>query len=164
MEKRQLWTRVLAIAGLVLMVLGALDPLEGSLVILGGAGMAVVGASIGGSRHRQLLLRAMMLILIGVALMFGLTAMGGIGGNTGRSMWWALVLLPYPAGWVMGIVGSVKRLLEFGVRVRCQRKKCQVINYVAYDHIAYAVVHERELHNYISHLAVVSNMAMCDSL
>lgn len=112
MEKRQLWTRVLAIAGLVLMVLGALDPLEGSLVILGGAGLAAAGASIGRSRHRQILLRALLLIATGVALMFGLSAMGGLGGETGRSMWWALVLLPYPAGWIMGIVGSVKRLVE----------------------------------------------------
>lgn len=112
MEKRQIWTRVLAIAGLVLMVLGALDPLEGSLAILGGAVMAAVGASIGGSRHRTLLIRALMLVLIGIALMFGLTAMGGLGGDTGRSMWWALVLLPYPAGWIMGIVGSVRRLAE----------------------------------------------------
>lgn len=112
MEKRQIWTRALAISGLVLMVLGALDPLEGSLVILGGAGMAAVGAHIGRSRHKTLLLRALVLVLVGVALMFGLSAMGGLGGETGRSMWWALVLLPYPAGWIMGIAGSIRRLGE----------------------------------------------------
>ncbi len=112
MEKRQIWMRVLAISGLVLMALGVLDPLEGSIVILGGAGLAFVGAHIGGSRHKPLLLRALVLILVGVAIMFGFTAMGGLGGETGRSMWWALALLPYPAGWIMGIVGSVMRLVE----------------------------------------------------
>lgn len=112
MDTREKWTRILALAGLVLMVIGAIDPLEGSVLILGGVAMAAVGASIGRSRHRSMLLWALGLVAAGVALMFGMSAMGGLGGDTGRSLWWALILLPYPVGWAMGIAGSIMRLRE----------------------------------------------------
>ncbi len=112
MDRRELWTRILGIAGLVLMVLGAIDPLEGSVVIVAGSAMAAAGAYLGRSRHRLMLFRALGLILAGVAVMFGLSAMGGIGGSTGRSMWWALAIVPYPVGWVLGLIGSVRRILE----------------------------------------------------
>jgi hypothetical protein len=98
--------------GLVLMVLGAVDPLEGSIAIVAGSAMAAAGAYLGRSKYRSMLFRAFGLILTGVAIMFGMSAMGGIGGSTGRSMWWALTLLPYPAGWVLGLIGSARRILE----------------------------------------------------
>ncbi len=44
--------------------------------------------------------------------LWGMSAIGGIGGSTGRSMWWALVLLPYPVGWVMGFAGVIRALRE----------------------------------------------------
>jgi hypothetical protein len=112
MYDRARWSRILAVAGLVLTILGAVDPLEGSVVIVAGTAMAATGAIIGGSRHRPLLLWAFGLTVAGVGLMTGMSVMGGIGGTTGRSMWWALVLLPYPAGWVLGIAGSIRRLRE----------------------------------------------------
>lgn len=112
MNNRACWMRTLAVAGLILMVLGAIDPLEGSVVILAGVSIAAIGARVGGSRHKPLLLWAFGLTVAGVGLLFGMSAMGGLGGDTGRSMWWALLLLPYPAGWIMGITGSVRRLRE----------------------------------------------------
>jgi hypothetical protein len=112
MSNRELWSRILAWAGLALMAIGAIDPFEGSVLILPGAAMTAVGASVGASRHRKLLAWASGLVFAGVALMFGMSSMGGIGGDTGWSMWWALVLIPYPVGWVLGIIGSIKRLRE----------------------------------------------------
>lgn len=109
---RNLWSRILAWAGFVLMVVGAIDPLEGSVIILPGVGMAAVGAAVGASRFRKLLAWAFGLVAAGVGLMFGMSALGGIGGDTGRSMWWALLLLPYPVGWVLAVAGSIRRLLE----------------------------------------------------
>jgi len=104
--------RILVISGLVLMLIGAIDPLEGSLVILPGSGMIALGAFLGRIRRRALLTWAFVLIAIGVGVMFAMSAVGGFGGSTGRSMWWALVVVPYPVGWVMGLVGTILTLKE----------------------------------------------------
>ena len=112
MKTTLLWSRILVIAGLVLMVFGAIDPLEGSIVILPGIGMVFIGAFLGKSRRRMLLLWAFILAAAGIGALWGMSALGGIGGNTGRSMWWALVLVPYPAGWIMGLVGAILRLRD----------------------------------------------------
>jgi hypothetical protein len=91
MNARMLWSRILVVVGGIAMLLGAIDPLEGSLIILIGS----------------------VLIAVGVGLMWGVSAFGGLGGTTGRSLWWGLVILPYPVGWIMGIIGLILRLIEF---------------------------------------------------
>jgi hypothetical protein len=103
-------SRVLAISGLVLMLLGALDPLEGSVVILAGSALAAVGAFLGRVRSYRLALTALALVAVGVAALFGLSALGGVGGNTGRSLWWLLLCVPYPVGWALGLVGAAQQL------------------------------------------------------
>ena len=112
MNNARRWSLILVITGLVLMIAGAIDPLEGSLLILPGAGLAALGAYIGKSRHRAFLFYSFALTAIGVGALFGVSAVGGLGGSTGRSYWWALVCLPYPIGWIMGIVGIVRTLRE----------------------------------------------------
>ena len=92
------------------MLIGAIDPLEGSLIILPGSGMVALGAFLGGSRHRLLLYRAFVLITIGVGVLFGLSMLGGVGGSTGRSNWWLLAVLPLPIGWIMGFIGTILTL------------------------------------------------------
>jgi len=106
------WSRILVMVGLVAMVIGALDPLEGSLVIVPGTGMAALGAGLGHSRYRNLLYWSFVLVAVGVGALWALSALGGFGGNSGRSNWWALVLLPYPVGWIMGLLGAIRRLRE----------------------------------------------------
>jgi hypothetical protein len=103
---------MLVIAGVVLMLAGALDPLEGSVVILGGSALAAAGAYFGRHRRYRLQVTAFVLIAIGVAALFGLSAIGGIGGNTGRSMWWLTICVSYPIGWVIALVGGVAALRE----------------------------------------------------
>ena len=105
-------SRILVIVGLVAMLIGAVDPLEGSLVILVGTGVVLLGALLGKSRHRVFLFCSLVLVAIGVGALWGLSALGGLGGNTGRSNWWGLVLLPYPVGRIMGLVGAIRRLRE----------------------------------------------------
>ena len=112
MPIRWRWSRILAVVGFVVVLLGALDPLEGSLLILPGTGLLALAAWLGRSRYRTLLYWSFALVAIGVGVMWGLSAVGGLGGSTGRSMWWALLLLPYPAGWVMAVVGAIRRLRE----------------------------------------------------
>ena len=99
------------IVGLVLMVIGVVDPMEGSLVILGGSIPVAVGAFLGRTRYR-LPITALVLIVVGVGAMLGMSALGGVGGNTGRSIWWLLLCVPYPIGWILGLIGAASSLRE----------------------------------------------------
>jgi hypothetical protein len=112
MDGRSRWSRLLVVVGLAAMLIGAVDPLEGSLVILPGTGLVALGALLGNSRYRKLLSWSLVLVAAGVGALWGLSALGGIGGSSGRSNWWGLVLLPYPVGWIMGLVGAIRRLRE----------------------------------------------------
>lgn len=105
-------SRALLISGLAMMLLGVLDPLEGSLVILAGSALAAAGAFVGKARRYGLQVTASVLIAIGVAALFGLSALGGVGGNSGRSLWWLTICVPYPVGWVIGLVRGVAALRE----------------------------------------------------
>jgi len=111
MNAHEFWPRILVIVGLLAMLLGAIDPLEGSLIILPGSGMVALGAFLGKSRHRRLLYWAFALIAIGVGALFILSMFGGIGGSTGLSLWWGLIILPYPVGWIICFVGVIKNAL-----------------------------------------------------
>jgi hypothetical protein len=104
------WPRRVLFAGLVALVVGALDPLEGSPVVLLGSVLAAAGARLGQRPYRRLLAWSCLLVAAGVGAMWGLSAVGGFGGSTGRTLWWWLALVPYPVGWVMGLVGVVKSL------------------------------------------------------
>lgn len=112
MSKAVWWSRFLGILGLVVAVVGAIDPLEGSLVILPGTALIALGALLGKSRHRIFLIWAFALAAVGVGALWWLSALGGFGGNSGRSLWWGLILLPYPVGGIMSIVGAILRLRE----------------------------------------------------
>jgi hypothetical protein len=105
-------SRIFVIVGLTAMVIGVVDPLEGSLIILPGSGILALGAFLGRSRHRKLIYWSFALVAAGVGAMFGLGAFGGLGGRNSLSYWWGFLILPYPVGWIMGIVGAVKRLRE----------------------------------------------------
>ena len=104
---RGIWSRILLVVGSIGMVLGALDPMEGSVVILGGSGLVALGTSLSRVERQWLAYRlwVFLLIVFGVAAMWGLTMMGGIGGKSGHSMWWGVLILPYLVGWWMGVWG-----------------------------------------------------------
>ena len=91
-----------------------LTPLEGSLLILPGSGMVALGIYLGGKDRRTVLYWtwAFILIAVGVGALFGLSAVGGIGGKGGHSMWWGILILPYPAGWLMALAGGVAGLVR----------------------------------------------------
>jgi hypothetical protein len=116
--KSQRWSLALLIAGLAAMVIGAIDPIEGAAIILPGSMVSALGARLGKARYRRLLYWACGLIAAGVGALAVLTVLGGTGGDTGRSEWWGLFFLPYPAGWILGILGSFLSLRE----IRRERK------------------------------------------
>jgi len=106
------WHYVLLVFGTLCMLVGAIDPLEGSIIILPGTAMVALEAFLGHSRQTRLLARASALVGLGIAALFALSAFGGLGGTTGLSWWWGALLLPYPVGWFMGLVGVGRRFRE----------------------------------------------------
>jgi hypothetical protein len=112
MNPRKLWSNILVILGLIMMFVGTVDPLEGCVIILPGSVLVTIGAILCKSRYRKLLFWSSILIAFGVGAMIILSMLGGLGGKSGHSLWWGLLILPYPIGWVMGIIGIILRLIE----------------------------------------------------
>ena len=115
MDTRRLWSRILVILGGIAMLVGAIDPLEGSLLILPGSGLVALGMFLGKRERRTLVywVWVFILIAVGVGAMFVLSAFGGIGGRSGHSMWWGILILPYPVGWFMALAGAISALIRF---------------------------------------------------
>jgi hypothetical protein len=115
MNARMLSSRILVILGGIAMLLGTLDPLEGSLLILPGSGLVALGMFLGKRERRTFVywVWVFILIAVGVGAMFVLSAFGGIGGKSGHSMWWGVLILPYPVGWLMGFAGAIAALIQF---------------------------------------------------
>jgi hypothetical protein len=116
-----IWSRILIIVGSIAMLGGALDPMEGSLVILSGSGLVALGTFFNQGERGFFAYRLLVFILIaiGVGAMWGLTSVGGFGGSSGRTIWWGALILPYLIGWSMGMwgPGSPRWLLLLGILV-----------------------------------------------
>ena len=115
MNKGMLWSRILKVVGGILMFVGTLDPMEGSLLMLPGSGLVALGTFLGTSERRVIRYWCWVfaLIAVGVGALFALSAIGCIGGTSGHSMWWGLLILPYPAAWLMALAGAVVGLTRF---------------------------------------------------
>lgn len=119
MGSRTIWRRVLVVVGTIGLIIGTIDPLEGSVLILAGIILITGAVFTGGSKHRTLLMWSLLLALMGVAGLWIISDLGGVGGDTGRSMWWLVpILTPYVLGWLLGIIGMVLVLREFFTRNR----------------------------------------------
>ena len=108
--KKIKWTRVIYITGVVALIIGLIDPLEGSIVIAAGSVLIALATYLTHDRHRKLFLLSTILIAIGVSFMFYLSSLGGFGGSSKLTWWWGLLILPYPVGWIMAIVLLIVRL------------------------------------------------------
>jgi hypothetical protein len=104
--------RPLLIIGLVTMAVAALDPMEGSIAVVVGVGLVALGARMRGSQYLTYLYGCVAMLVVGVGALWGLSALGGFGGTTGRSYLWGLLIVPYPVGWVAGLIGGVRALRE----------------------------------------------------
>lgn len=103
------WVRILFITGIGGLILGAVDPLEGSLLIAPASVVLAFAAWAGSDSQRKLFLWAAVLIIIGVAALFYLSSLGGFGGESDLSWWWGMFILPYPVGWFLAIGALVFR-------------------------------------------------------
>jgi hypothetical protein len=118
-----LWSRILIVVGGIAMVLGAVDPLEGSPLILPG-GLVTLGLFLGKRERRTLVycVWVFILIAVGVGATFVLSAFGGIGGKSRHSMAWGILILPDLVGWLMGLAGGIAGLVRF-FKTRGQRPR-----------------------------------------
>ena len=100
--------RWMVLAGGILIIIGAVDPLEGSLLILPGAGMTASGLWLGAAERSVILFHWMVfcLIAVGIGALWALRFAGGFGGESGRTNAWGLLVMPYVIGLPLALVGS----------------------------------------------------------
>jgi hypothetical protein len=106
------WSRPLLWIGAAALVLGAVDPLEGSFVIVAASGIVVIAAHLGQLRARRWVDWGGALALLGVTALWGMSAVGGVGGSSGHSLLWLLLAVPYPVGWLLSLSGAIRALRE----------------------------------------------------
>ena len=99
------WGKIITAIGFVALTIGAIDPMEGSLLILPGSGLIALGAYLEKAEPDRFRFRLWMflLILFGVGSLFIISWMGGIGGESQPSLWWGVLFLPYLMGWSLSI-------------------------------------------------------------
>lgn len=112
MKEKTNWIRVLYIAGIVGLIIGAIDPLEGSVVITAGSALLALSTYLSRDRHWKYFLLSLILILIGVFFMFYFSSLGGFGGKSTLSWWWGILILPYPIGWLIAIILLITRAVK----------------------------------------------------
>lgn len=107
MRDRRFWSSAVSVIGGVGLVVGSFDPMEGSVLILPATGLLALATYIRSEDRRFIAYRiwGFILVALGVAALFGLSVIGGIGGSSGRSLWWGLLILPYLVGWSIDIWG-----------------------------------------------------------
>ena len=104
MKEKPKWIRVIYILGVIALIIGIIDPLEGSVVIAAGSLLLALATFLAHDRHWKLFLLSLILICIGVFFLFYLSSLGGFGGSSKLSWWWGALILPYPVGWIMSII------------------------------------------------------------
>ena len=104
MHKTINWKKITFVTGVILFILGTVDPLEGSILIIIGSAMIATIAWLDKRKFWKWHLIAAVAIGIGVAFMFYFSNLGGWGGESTLSWWWATLLIPYPVGWLINVV------------------------------------------------------------
>jgi len=112
MKEKAKWTRVIYIIGVVALIVGALDPLEGAVLIMAGSALLALSTYVSSDRHSKIFTTSLIMIVIGVAFLFYFSSLGGFGGTSSLSWWWGLLILPFPIGWVTIITVLIRRAIK----------------------------------------------------
>lgn len=113
MQRKMNWNKILFRAGVIAHLLGAVDPLEGSVIILSGAFLVFITSWLQHDRFRKFFLISFILISAGVFLIFLFSWLGGFGGDDSILPWaLTLTILPYPAGWLLNLVVLIIRAVK----------------------------------------------------
>ena len=106
------WTGVIYIIGVIALIIGILDPLEGSIVITVGSILVALSTYLTRDRYWKTFLISSIMIVFGVSFLFYLSSLGGFGGNSKLSWWWGILILPYPFGWLIAIILLIARSVK----------------------------------------------------
>jgi len=106
------WKRIIYVIGVIALIIGVLDPLEGSVVLAGGCVLIALSTYLTKDRHRKIFLASLIMILIGVFFLFYFSSLGGFGGTSTLSWWWGILIFPYPIGWLMSIILLIIRAFK----------------------------------------------------
>jgi hypothetical protein len=117
MKKKIKWTRVIYIIGVIALIIGVLDPLEGSVVIASGSALIALSTFLTRDRHWKIFLLSFIMILTGVFFLFYLSSQGGFGGTSKLSWWWGTLILPYVIGWLASIITLITRVVKKPVQL-----------------------------------------------
>src|SRR5512136_1474038 len=98
--------RSLGVIGLLVFLVGMLDPLEGFPLILAGGGLVTLTAHLTSSRWFKLVAAGFGAAVLGAVAMVILSAYGGIGGHSGLAPIWGFTVLPYPIGMLVILAGA----------------------------------------------------------
>jgi hypothetical protein len=112
MKKRIKLTRITYITGIVAFIIGAIDPLEGSILIALGSVLITLSFYLIQDRQRKLFMVQSISILFGIIFLFYFSSLGGFGGSSQLSWWWGLLILPYPIGWLIFIILLITRAVK----------------------------------------------------
>jgi hypothetical protein len=112
MKEKIKWTRVIYIIGVVALIIGTIDPLEGSVVLAAGSALIALSTYLTRDRHWKIFVASLIMILTGVLFLFYFSSLGGFGGTSALSWWWGILVLPYPVGWLMVIITLIFRAFK----------------------------------------------------
>jgi hypothetical protein len=118
MKKKLDLNHAIFIFGIVALIVGAIDPLEGSVVIAIGSILLALSSYLTHDRHWRIFLTTCVMILFGVAFLFYLSSLGGFGGKSTLSWWWGILILPYPIGWLIGVTTLIVRAVKAIRRIK----------------------------------------------
>jgi len=109
-----MWTKVkilkvLFIIGIVAIIIGVIDPLEGSAAILAGSLLIALSSYFLKDRYWKWFFVGFIMIAIGVFFLFYFSSLGGFGGNSKLSWWFISLIIPYPIGWLLTIIILILR-------------------------------------------------------
>jgi hypothetical protein len=112
MEKRISFNKIIFIIGVIALIIGAIDPLEGSIIILFGSGLLALSTSLSKDKNKYCFLVLFIMIVFGFGFLFYFSSLGGFGGESTLSWWWGLLILPYPIGWLVTIILLIIRAMK----------------------------------------------------
>lgn len=112
MKAKPNWKRIIYIIGVICLIIGAIDPLEGSVIIVAGSLLIALSTYLTKDRHWKIFFTSLIMIITGVFFLFYFSSLGGFGGTSSLSWWWGTLILPYPLGWLMSIIILIVRSIK----------------------------------------------------